>query len=113
MVRPQVVERAAGEGGKAGAKDYTGIGQIGIPAERIGKTTAKRMAGYLAGEAFAGPYLQDQLLLPFAIARGGVFTTVKISQHTRTAMELIKRFTGTGFRVTEGGDRCNRIEVAP
>ncbi|MEO0419186.1 MAG: RNA 3'-terminal phosphate cyclase [Pseudomonadota bacterium] len=90
----------------------SGIGQMGVPAERIGKTTAKRMAGYLASGAFAGPYLQDQLLLPLALARGGAFTTVKISEHSRTAMELIERFTGTGFNVSEEPDKGWRIEVA-
>lgn len=89
----------------------SGIGKLGIPAERIGKTAAKRMAGYQASGAFAGPYLQDQLLLPFALARGGAFTCVKLSQHTRTAMELIERFTGTQFRVGEDAEKCNRIEV--
>jgi RNA 3'-terminal phosphate cyclase (ATP) len=91
----------------------SGIGQMGLSAEKIGKNTAKRMAGYLASGAFAGPYLQDQLLLPFALARGGAFTTVKISEHTRTAMDLIERFTGTGFRVSDGPGKSQLIEVAP
>ena len=90
----------------------SGIGQMGVSAERVGKTAAKRMAGYLASGAFAGPYLQDQLLLPFALARGGAFTTVKISEHSRTAMELIERFTGTRFEVREEPGKGWRIEVA-
>ncbi len=89
----------------------SGFGKMGVPAEKIGKTTAKRMAGYLSGEAFAGPYLQDQLLLPFALARSGAFTTVKISQHTRTAIDLIERFTGTSFRISEGAEKAHLIEV--
>ena len=59
------------------------------------------MAGFLASDAFAGPYLQDQLLLPFALAGGGSFTTVKPSQHSITAADIIERFTG----------RCCVIEV--
>lgn len=90
----------------------SGFGKIGLPAERLGKATAKRMAGYLASGAFAGPFLQDQLLLPFALARGGAFTTVKISEHTRTAIDLIQRFTGTGFRISEGEDKSWVVEVA-
>ncbi len=90
----------------------SGFGKIGVPAEKIGKTTAKRMAGYLASGAFAGPYLQDQLLLPFALARGGAFTTVKISQHTRTAIDLIELFTGTSFRVSPGEGKAHLVEVA-
>ena len=33
----------------------SGFGKLGVPAEKIGKTTAKRMAGDLASNAFAGP----------------------------------------------------------
>lgn len=77
------------------------FGQIGVPAERLAKTAARRMAGYLASGAFAGPYLQDQLLLPFAFAGGGAFTTVKLSEHTRTAAALITRFTGRAFTFRE------------
>src|SRR5690606_87612 len=54
----------------------SGFGKLGVPAERVGRTAGKRMAGYLASKAFAGPYLQDQLLLPFALAGGGAFTSV-------------------------------------
>lgn len=80
------------------------FGQIGIPAERLAKTAAKRMAGYLASGAFAGPYLQDQLLLPFACAGAGAFTSVKLSEHTRTAAGLITRFTGRAFHFGEDGE---------
>jgi RNA 3'-terminal phosphate cyclase (ATP) len=50
------------------------------------------MAGYLTSSAFAGPYLADQLLMPFALAGGGVFTTVKPSRHSLTAVKIISRF---------------------
>ncbi len=90
----------------------SGIGKMGLPAEKLAKTAAKRMAGYLTSDAFAGPYLQDQLLLPFALAKGGAFTTVKISEHTRTAMDLIERFTGIGFRIGETPDGTISIETA-
>lgn len=90
----------------------SGFGELGVPAERIGKTAAKRMTGFLASGAFAGPYLQDQLLLPFAFARGGVFTTVKISLHTRTAIDLIGRFTGVSLKVSAGEGKTHTVEVA-
>jgi RNA 3'-terminal phosphate cyclase (ATP) len=72
----------------------TGFGKLGVSAESLAKTAAQRMAGFLASNAFAGPYLADQLLLPFALAGGGSFTTVKPSQHARTAIDVIERFTG-------------------
>jgi RNA 3'-terminal phosphate cyclase (ATP) len=79
----------------------SGFGKIGVPAERLAGTAAKRMAGYIASQAFAGPYLQDQLLLPFAMAGQGAFSTVKLSEHTRTAADIIARFTGKTFSFLE------------
>lgn len=72
----------------------SGFGKLGLPAHALAKTAAQRMRGYLESDAFAGPYLADQLLLPFALAGGGSFTTVKPSQHSLTAADVIERFTG-------------------
>lgn len=57
----------------------SGFGQLGVPAERLAKTAAGRLKGYFASGAVAGPYLADQLVLPFALAGGGSFTTVEPS----------------------------------
>lgn len=86
--------------------------KLDVPAERLAQTAARRMAGYLPCDAFAGPYLQDQLLLPFERAGAGAFTTVKLSEHTRTAARLIERFTGTGFRFTDRDGGGWLVEVA-
>jgi RNA 3'-terminal phosphate cyclase (ATP) len=72
----------------------SGFGKLGVSSESLAKTAAQRMAGYVESSAFAGPYLADQMLLPFALAGGGSFTTVKPSQHSRTAADIIERFTG-------------------
>lgn len=72
----------------------SGFGQMGLPAERLAKTAAARMNGYVASSAFAGPYLADQLILPLALAGSGSFTTVKPSAHTLTAIDIVQRFTG-------------------
>jgi RNA 3'-terminal phosphate cyclase (ATP) len=42
----------------------TGFGKLGVSAESLAKTAAHPMAGFLVSDAFAGPYLADQLLLP-------------------------------------------------
>lgn len=72
----------------------SGFGQLGVPAERLAKIAAGRLKGYVASGAFAGPYLADQLVLPFALAGGGSFTTVKPSGHLLTAIPLAERFLG-------------------
>lgn len=88
----------------------SGFGQLGVPAERVAKMAAGRMAGYLASNAFAGPYLQDQLLLPFALAGGGAFTTVKPSQHSLTARDVIERFIGRRGVFRDQPDGTHRLE---
>jgi len=79
----------------------SGFGQLGVPADRLAKTSAARMKGYVESDAFAGPYLADQLILPFVLAGGGGFTTVKPSQHTLTAIDIARRFTGKAIRLEQ------------
>ncbi|HEY0106915.1 MAG TPA: RNA 3'-terminal phosphate cyclase [Rhizomicrobium sp.] len=80
-----------------------GFGKLGTSAESLAKTATARMVGYLASPAFAGPYLADQLVMPFALAGGGAFSTVKPSNHTRSAADIVKTFL----------DRVCRIEQQP
>lgn len=86
----------------------SGFGKLGVAAHQIGKTTAARMAGYLASQAFAGPYLADQLLLPMALSKGGCFTSVKPSQHAITAADIIDRFID---RKVMFGERANGMHL--
>lgn len=89
----------------------SGFGKLGTSAESLAKDVARRMLGFTATNAFAGPYLADQLLLPFALAGGGRFTTVKPSQHSRTAADIIDIFVGQRFHFDqqEGGEHLVRI----
>jgi RNA 3'-terminal phosphate cyclase (ATP) len=90
----------------------SGFGKLGVPAQTVGTQAAKRMAGYLASKAVAGPYLADQLLLPFALAGGGSFTTVKPSQHSRTAAEVIARFLNVEVRFEERKSGDHLVSLA-
>lgn len=89
----------------------TGFGRLGVSAESLAKTAAHRMTGFLACDAFAGPYLADQLLLPFALAGGGSFTTVKPSQHSRTAADIIGRFLGLNPIFVQQPSGIHRMEL--
>lgn len=79
----------------------SGFGKLGVSAESLAKTATNRMAGYLACDAFAGPYLADQLLLPFALAGGGAFTAVRPTGHARTAADVIARFLDVRCRFAQ------------
>ncbi|WP_240047506.1 RNA 3'-terminal phosphate cyclase [Sphingomonas panacisoli] len=83
-----------------------------MSAESLAKTASHRMAGFLASDAFAGPYLADQLLLPFALAGGGSFTTVKPSDHARTAASIIERFTGRQWVFEQQANGCHLVRQA-
>ncbi len=95
-----------------GTEIVTGFGKLGVSAESLAKTSAQRRRGFLESTAFAGPYLADQLLLPFALAGGGSFTTVKPSQHARTAADIIAKFLGREFRFEQEASGVHRLMTA-
>ncbi|HEY5710554.1 MAG TPA: RNA 3'-terminal phosphate cyclase [Allosphingosinicella sp.] len=90
----------------------SGFGQLGVPAQTVGGKAARRMAGYLASSAVAGPYLADQLLLPMALAGGGSFTTVKPSQHSLTAADVIAKFLPVRVTFEEQENGVHLVTVA-
>jgi RNA 3'-terminal phosphate cyclase (ATP) len=90
---------------------FTGFGERGVSAERVGAGVADEARDYLATGVPVGRHLADQLLLPMALGQGGVFRTVKPSGHTRTHVELLRSFLGTDIQVREAGERAWEIEV--
>jgi hypothetical protein len=98
----------------------SGFGKLGVPAQAVGEQAAKRMAGYLASSAVAGPYLADQLLLPMALAGGGSFTTVNRRSTAgrgggdREVPRCADRLPGEGQWLPSGdGGDLNRFLVWP
>lgn len=79
----------------------TGIAQMGKSAEAVATGASKSLRGYLASSAPVGAHLADQLLLPMALAGGGVFHTLSITDHSRTNMALIEQFLPVKFSVKE------------
>jgi RNA 3'-terminal phosphate cyclase (ATP) len=71
---------------------FTGFGQIGVPAEKVAAGVVREVRRYLESEAPVGEHLADQLLLPLALAGGGSYRTLELSNHTTTNIETIRRF---------------------
>ncbi len=71
---------------------FTGFGERGIPAEGVAEEAIKAARRYLSAEVAVGEYLADQLLIPLALAGGGSFTTLPLSRHTTTNIEVIRKF---------------------
>lgn len=79
---------------------FTGFGQKGVTAERVAASVLDEVRDYLACEAAVGEHLADQLLLPMALAGSGLFTTSRVSAHTRTNIDVIEKFLPVKFITT-------------
>jgi len=82
---------------------FTGFGEKSVRAEAVAESVATAVRAYLDAGVPIGPYLADQLLLPFALAKGGAFRTCELSSHARTQLALVAEMTGTRFEVDEAG----------
>ncbi len=80
---------------------FTGFGQRGIPAEKVAARVAAEAKRYLQAEVPVGEHLADQLLLPMALAGGGRFRTLPLSQHARTNLDVLQRFLDLRVEVNE------------
>jgi RNA 3'-terminal phosphate cyclase (ATP) len=90
---------------------FTAFGERGIRAEAVADNAASQARRYLASEVAVGEHLADQLLVPMALAKGGVFTTLAPSRHTRTNIDIIAQFLSKPVRVNVENNRTWTIEV--
>lgn len=81
---------------------FTGFGRRGVPAEEVAEGAARDAAAYLDADAPVGPRLADQLLVPMALAGGGVFRTVEPTAHARTNARVVEALTGVEIGIREG-----------
>lgn len=84
---------------------FVQFGERGVSAEQVGKRVAKQMKSFMASGAAVDHHLADQLLLPMALGRGGVFSTTRPSLHTTTNAEVISKFTGKTIRLDQEDNR--------
>lgn len=90
---------------------FTGHGQRGVTAEAVARRLVGQVRRYLASAAFADDYLADQLLLPMAMAGGGVFTCTGISDHMISNARLIEAFLPVAIVWAQEGVDCWRVRV--
>lgn len=91
---------------------FSAIGERGVPAEQIAAQVAEEALAYLEAEVPVGEHLADQLILPLCLGHGGVFRTTAPSLHTRTQIDIVRRFLpGAEIAVKEESARVFLIEV--
>ena len=80
----------------------------GKPSEKVISEVVNPTRHFLESSAAIDHYLADQLLIYMAIVKGGSFTTDLISEHTRTNIEVIKKFLPVNFLI-EQMDKSFRV----
>lgn len=90
---------------------FTGFGEKGVKAEDVAGRAVGEMQQYLAADVPVGEHLADQLLLLLALAGCGAFTTLPLSGHTATQIDVIPQFLDVSIQVEplEGDRRLIRV----
>ena len=92
------------------------FGEPGKRAERVASQLAQHVRRYLDSAVPVGQHLADQLLLPLAIGAaqgtgGGAFRTLNLTDHSKTHIEVIRRFLDVDVSVTETAPDDVLVEV--
>jgi RNA 3'-terminal phosphate cyclase (ATP) len=90
---------------------FTSVGRRGVSAEAVAADAANSTARYLAAGVPVGDCLADQLLLPLALAGGGSYTTLALTRHAATNIEVIRKFLGVTVNHLEVGPDRARVEI--
>jgi RNA 3'-terminal phosphate cyclase (ATP) len=90
---------------------FAAVGQKGSAAEQVGERVAREARRWLDVGAPVGRHLADQLLLPMAVAGGGVLRTLPLSSHAWTQVELIRAVTDLPVEVDEQAEGPTTVQV--
>jgi RNA 3'-terminal phosphate cyclase (ATP) len=90
---------------------FTSVGRRGVSAESVAADACDAATRYLAAGVPVGDCLADQLLLPLALAGGGSYTTLALTRHAATNIEVIQKFLEVTVRHHEVGPDVTRVEV--
>jgi RNA 3'-terminal phosphate cyclase (ATP) len=89
----------------------TQIGERRLRAEIVAQRAAEETNRYLAVDVAVGEHLADQLLLPLAIAGGGSYLTLPPTLHTKTNIEIIRRFLKIDIHIERVADEIYRVSI--
>lgn len=90
---------------------FTGFGERRVRAETVAAQAVQAARHYLAADVAVGEYLADQLLIPLALAGGGSFTTLPLSLHSTTNMQVIQQFLAVQIKAVPLTERSWHIAV--
>jgi RNA 3'-terminal phosphate cyclase (ATP) len=91
---------------------FTAFGQRGKPAEQVAAEACDMFISFRLSKAALDEHLANQILPYLALANGGVYTAQSLSPHTKTNIEVIKRFLETKIEAKKKDDGCFEILIA-
>ena len=78
------------------------LGELGKPAEKIGKETAEKLMETLNTGATVDEYLSDQILPFLALCNEkSIIISPRLTNHAKTNIWVIKKFLKTDFKIEE------------
>jgi RNA 3'-terminal phosphate cyclase (ATP) len=94
----------------------TGFGRRGVKAEKVAMEALGQAEEYLAAGVPVGRHLADQIMLPLGIAAyfgsgGGTFSTMALSDHASTHLEILRYFLGLDAKVEHIGRGNCRVQI--
>lgn len=94
-----------------GTAIFASFGERGLRAEQVAELAIGRALAFHESDAAVEEHLADQLLLPMAIGKGGLFTTTEPSSHARTLAEVLRIFLDVDVDESTRDERTYTIEM--
>ncbi len=79
---------------ESGISVFSEVGRPRLSAESVARIAARDATEFAKSPVPVCRHLQDQLLVPMALAKGGHFLSSSPSPHTRSCAQVIEAFTG-------------------
>jgi RNA 3'-terminal phosphate cyclase (ATP) len=100
------------------AEVFTTFGEKALSSEQVANRVVRQIKAYQGSTAVVGPYLADQLALPWALAvhhtqQSAAYSCSEVTEHTRTNLDVIQQFLPVIAVVTRADKCCWRVDWAP
>jgi len=89
----------------------SGFGGRGVRAEEVAEQAIGPAMRFLETKAAVCEHLADQLLLPMAMGRGGIFSTTEPSAHLTTQIDTLKLFLGGEVEVDTADEKTYTVTM--
>ena len=96
---------------------FTGFGRRGVKAEQVARKVYREAKAFLSLDVPVGEYLADQLMLPMGLAaangESSQFRTAKLSQHSKTHLDVLELFLNIKIGTATDDDGLATVAFQP